>query len=182
MSTPPLRPYEEVQAYFETIRNSWKASETCTRLKFIISSALPNVNKIVGFALGELSREPRSPVEMLHRRSAYQHALLLTLQDHFGEINPQQTGITSYAQDPAYNDIDKMLLRDHGVTVVDDPEGFLHADNSSAVISIRPDAPIKAVISDLARPALIIWNKVGEWNPQVSVWDHINKCTVEVVP
>ena len=163
--TPPLQPYEEVKVYFGEVRNTWNGSQSCTRLKSILDSTLPQCSKILGFALGEISREV---LEVWHRSPAFQHALLLTLRDILSLYNPEQNEVVSYTQDPAYSEVDKLLLKSYGVTVVDDPEGFLQVDDSSAVISCGPNAPIRQIVSDLAQPTLMIWDKVCECTPQMS--------------
>ena len=161
---PPLQSYEEAKVYFESVRNTWNGSQSCTRLKSILDSKLPQCSKILGFALGEISRDV---LEVWQQGPAFQHALLLTLRDVLSLYNPEQNEVVSYTQDPAYSEVDKLLLKSYGITVVNDPDGFLQVDNSSAVISCGPNAPIRQVISDLAQPTLMIWDKVSECSPQV---------------
>ena len=69
--------------------------------------------------------------------------------------------IPCFAQDPAYNDVDQAVLEQHRVCVVEDPAGFLEVDNSTAVISVSPDVAVKGVVTDLAYPALIIWDEAS---------------------
>ncbi|KAJ7869313.1 hypothetical protein B0H14DRAFT_3132371, partial [Mycena olivaceomarginata] len=40
--------------------------------------------------------------------------------------NDNAAVIQCFAQDPIYSDMDKQLLGKHGITVLDDPRGFLH--------------------------------------------------------
>ncbi len=60
----------------------------------------------------------------------------------------------------AYVDTDKEVLGRVGVTVVDDPRGFLEVDDNSVVICVAPNVPVKQIIADIARPAVLIWNRV----------------------
>ncbi|OTA93920.1 hypothetical protein M434DRAFT_11149 [Hypoxylon sp. CO27-5] len=59
--------------------------------------------------------------------------------------------------DPYYQE--RKVLETMGVTVLDDPWGFLEADESSIIISIAPDVPVRQIITDISRPAIIIWDK-----------------------
>jgi hypothetical protein len=43
-----------------------------------------------------------------------------------------------------------------GITVVDDPRGFLQVSDCSVVIFILPDIPVHDVIADIARPVAMI--------------------------
>ncbi|KAJ7757863.1 hypothetical protein B0H14DRAFT_3896135, partial [Mycena olivaceomarginata] len=57
--------------------------------------------------------------------------------------------------------MDRQLLGKHGITVLDNPRGFLQLDESSIVISIAPNIPVKQIVTDLAHPAVIIWNSIS---------------------
>ncbi|KAJ6573678.1 hypothetical protein B0H10DRAFT_1705766, partial [Mycena sp. CBHHK59/15] len=63
--------------------------------------------------------------------------------------------VLCFAQDPIYSVIDKQLLAQHNIACCDDPRGFLEVDKWSLVISIAPNIPVKQIITDLARPAVI---------------------------
>ncbi|KAK3376085.1 hypothetical protein B0T24DRAFT_699162 [Lasiosphaeria ovina] len=69
------------------------------------------------------------------------------------------TAIQCYVQDPAYNEIDKASLGQAGVEVLDDPRGFLKLNSASVVVGIALDFPLKQIVADIARPAVIIWDK-----------------------
>jgi hypothetical protein len=78
---------------------------------------------------------------------------------HFMSRNPNTAeDIPCLAQDPVYSDVDQAVLEQHGVRVIEDPVGFPELDNSTAVISVAPDVAVKGVVTDLAYPALIIWD------------------------
>ena len=62
--------------------------------------------------------------------------------------------------DPIYRIEDKTVLAEAGFTVVDDPRGVLHVDDASVVISVSPDIPVRQIVADIARPAIVIWNRV----------------------
>ena len=112
------------------------------------------------------------PVPSNFARNAFEHLVLLTVRDALNQSGEHLPNIPCYAQDPAYSNADKSLLAALGITVVDDPEGFLLADEFSVVISCRAIAPVKSIICDLTRPALIIWEKVTKFedDPQFAMY------------
>ena len=67
-----------------------------------------------------------------------------------------------YAQDPVYEDVDRRVLGELGMTVLDNPRGFLEVDESTAVFSLAPEVAVRQIVVDIAKPALMIWNKVRE--------------------
>lgn len=156
---PVLPDFDTVKAYFQTVRDIWSKSTSCQSLKSVIHSAPIKCTQIVGFGLGEVARELSSG---WGRRSAFQHALALSLRDALSPHHPDKGSIVSYTQDPAYSDVDKELLGDHDIRPVNDPEGFLLVEDSTAVISCSPDVPVRSIVSELARPALMIWDKIRD--------------------
>lgn len=98
--------------------------------------------------------------------SMAQHALALTIRDYL--VSRHATGaevegaseIKCYAQDPIYTPLDEQVLCEAGFTVVDDPRAFLEVDEASLVISMSPDIPVRQITADIARPAVMIWDKV----------------------
>ncbi|KAL1842122.1 hypothetical protein VTJ49DRAFT_6001 [Mycothermus thermophilus] len=63
-------------------------------------------------------------------------------------------------QDPVYTPVDKQVLAEAGITVVDDPRAFLAVDEASVLVSINPDVPVRQIVADIARPAVMVWNRV----------------------
>lgn len=114
------------------------------------SAGSHNINKIVAVALAAISRGDRN-------RSAFQHALVLTLQEW---LRTQQKTFSSYAQDPDYKSVDKAVLGEHGIEVIDDPRAWLEIDERSILFSCAPNVPVKEVVADIARPAVVIWERV----------------------
>ncbi|KAF3025731.1 hypothetical protein E8E14_014335 [Neopestalotiopsis sp. 37M] len=106
------------------------------------------LDKVIGLACGSitLGQDP-------NRQSTEQHALLLTLQSHL------PPGSQCYIQDPSYTQVDKDVLEPMGFTVLDDPEAFLVADESSILLSIGADVPVKQIVTDICRPGIIIWDQ-----------------------
>jgi hypothetical protein len=71
--------------------------------------------------------------------------------------------IKCYAQDPAYTATDKSLLEQAGVTILNDPEAFLEVDESTVVLSVSPSVCVRQIISEIARPAIMIWDPI-KWD------------------
>ena len=160
----PVEPLKNVEEFFQSIRTIWEASEPCKRLRSILGSKSGHtVHKIVAFACGSMayscSHQDRSA-----RRTAYQHALLLTLQDIFSSQNP----IKCFAQDPIYTEVDEYILKRHEIAVVDDPKAFLEVDTSTIVFTVAPNLPVKQIVTDLTKPVAMIWNKITEKDHELS--------------
>lgn len=155
----PSMSLEELNRHFEHNIPAWEASETCKQLKSTLSSAdIPrNIQKVIGFACGSVAQYDRS---RSLPSSAFQHALLLTARDLLRDNTAKD--IACYAQDPANTTIDKSALERIGIQALEDPCGFLEVDESSVVCSFAPNVPVKQIVTDLARPAVIIWNRVRE--------------------
>ncbi|KAK4121907.1 hypothetical protein N657DRAFT_647404 [Parathielavia appendiculata] len=144
---------------------SWEDSEDCKDLRSLLETRdrrLPKVSKIVAFACSTMAVVTDD--EARRSRIIHQHALMLTLRDIFSR-QQQQPGegapeIKCFAQDPSYTETDAAVLQETGITVLGDPRGFLEVDDESIVISFSPNIPVRQVIADIARPAVLAWNHV----------------------
>ena len=90
-----------------------------------------------------------------------EHALVLSIRDFFARRDPTTT-VRCYAQDPVYGDVNREVLGELGMTVLDNPRGFLEVDESTAVYSLAPEVAVRQIVADIARPALMIWDRVCE--------------------
>jgi SRR1 len=151
---------EEVKEVFQTLRQEWEVSGPCEQLRSTLASVkMPiEISKIIGLACSTMAYSDSKATP----RSAFQHALLLTLQDVLGKKEGNPENISCYAQDPCYTDSDKSVLEAAGIRVLEHPEAFLEIDDSSVVISSCPNVPVRQIVSDLARPALMIWDRIRE--------------------
>ncbi|KAL4994828.1 hypothetical protein BDV10DRAFT_197164 [Aspergillus recurvatus] len=70
--------------------------------------------------------------------------------------------VKCYAQDPAYTEADRSLLRSIGIQPLDDPKGFLEIDDETLIFSVSPNIPVKQIIADVQWPGAMIWNTVVE--------------------
>ncbi|KAJ5160127.1 uncharacterized protein N7482_007131 [Penicillium canariense] len=152
----PTQPREEVAQAFQGHFQDWQETEVCQQLKQVLHrhAATHRITKVVGLALSAMSiRVDDCP------RSYIQHALLLTLRNWLAERDG--TEVTCYAQDPGYRSVDKEVLRAHNIQVIDDPQAWLEIDDQSVVFSVAPNVPVKEIVADIARPGIIIWERVG---------------------
>ena len=94
----------------------------------------------------------------------YPHALILTVCKllNYKQSNDSPYSISAWAQDPAYGPVDAAILAEFGVSLLENPDGFLITDDSTLVLSFAPDIPVKQIITELSRPAAMLWNKVTE--------------------
>ncbi|KAI1418486.1 hypothetical protein F5Y13DRAFT_196292 [Hypoxylon sp. FL1857] len=154
----------DVCRVFDDTRKEWESSEHHVQLQSLLASVEvpPSIEKIVAFALGPFASGSQNDT-----RGVIQHLLLMSVYKWVsasasGKIEPR-----CYAQDPSYSEQEKQILEAMGITVLDDPKGFLEADESSVVISISPNVPVRQIIADTSRPALIIWDqsRVYEGDP-----------------
>ncbi|KAL2285753.1 hypothetical protein FJTKL_07483 [Diaporthe vaccinii] len=158
---------QETRDAFHSYRGTWEASEDCLRLKSSMAAAasLPGITKIVAFACSSMSRDDA----YTRHRSATQHALILTFRDLLQASQPG-VEIRCLAQDPVYTEADRTVLSEVGVTVVDDPQGFLEVDDQSVVLSFSPNVCVRQIITDLARPVVLAWDTVLTEEQTIGRW------------
>jgi hypothetical protein len=153
---------------------AWNKSSTCrllqSRLKPVFSAK--KVTKILCFGLGDTCRRPPAwymdqpgSVEEIEagcvRPHVIQHLVGLTMADMCGANN-----IQLLAQDPAYTEEAKEMLKVRGFSVVGSfgAAGFAEIDNDSVVVTAYITAPLAELVADIARPAVIITSDVGVFN------------------
>ena len=148
---------EETAEDFRKHRQMWEGSEMCKELTHILNSAAASleINKIVAVSLGNLSYLR----DDYPGRSAFQHSLVLTMREWLNDKNGHET--PCYVQDPIYQEIDIEILQEYGIKVLEDPQAWLEMDDQSIVVSIASNVPVKEIVADIARPAVVIWNRVG---------------------
>lgn len=147
---------------FTSCIQAWEASESYAQLQKTVESRenFPLITKIVALALG--SMQPRS-LDNWDHRSEYQHALALTLRDIVGKRQGETSGnVQCYVQDPAYTEVDKSILKTYDITILEDPDAFVEIDGSTIVLTFAPDVPVRQIVADIARPAMMIWNTCEE--------------------
>lgn len=148
---------------FKSTKQRWEDSEQCKHLTALLQSInVPDIHQIIALACGSIRRDlhPRERPE--HARSSSQHALIITLRKILKARRENTTGISCYAQDPAYTETDKLILAENDISVLDDPDGFVMIDDSTLVLSFAPDVPVRQIVMDIALPAAMIWRRIEE--------------------
>ncbi|KAK3945375.1 hypothetical protein QBC46DRAFT_116863 [Diplogelasinospora grovesii] len=99
-------------------------------------------------------------------RNTVHNTAILTIRDMLAKSKglADPNTIKCYAQGPRYTDVDRQVLEDQGITVLDDPKAFLEIDEETVVLSICPEIPVRQIVADIARPAMMIWDKVQQWS------------------
>lgn len=94
----------------------------------------------------------------------YQHALLLSICKllNYKQHDVSPYPISAWAQDPAYGPVDATVLAESGISLLENPDGFLKTDDSTIVLSFAPDIPVRQIITEISRPAAMLWNKLIE--------------------
>jgi SRR1 len=168
-SVPPEPCFDKsmVKDIFKITLDEWEKSKQCEDLLQVLQSAdLSNVKQIVAFACGSMKIDPTIEIDLKRgrraRRSMYQHSLLLTIRKVLNKEKSLGNPISTWVQDPAYCSIDISILAESGVSILDNPDGFLKVDDSTMVLSFAPDVPIKQIITDISLPAAMIWDRVTE--------------------
>ncbi|KUI60303.1 hypothetical protein VP1G_07521 [Cytospora mali] len=159
---------EDVQEAFDAGVKTWGNSEDWRRLKSALAavSLSKPITKIIAFACSTMSISDDSG----SKRSILQHALMLTLRGFLQEKGVPGVEVQCYAQDPQYTEIDAAVLKRAGITVMRDPRCFLEVDESSVVLSVAPDIPVRQIVADLARPAILIWDRVKCEDKTLRIW------------
>ncbi|KAE9368094.1 hypothetical protein N431DRAFT_561865 [Stipitochalara longipes BDJ] len=164
----PTESLKDTKDIFKSNQQQWEESEQCKQLTSIVQSINISVDiqQIVAFACGSI----RHDSEQQTPQSSFQHALVITLRNILSKKQEDLGRISCYAQDPAYSEVDMLILRENGITVLDDPEGFLKVDDSTLVISCAAQVPVKQITLDLARPAAMIWDRIKEHDLSGLLW------------
>ncbi|EFY90504.1 hypothetical protein MAC_03498 [Metarhizium acridum CQMa 102] len=156
---------DDARCAFDKCFDLWEQGEEWADLKERIRphlSRLPvTIDKIIGFGLGVLTTETRCNVDNEWvKRCSEQHALMLTLAKMFREHTGNS--VKCFAQDPAYSNTCKDILGKRGVDIVHGDTGFLLVDENSIVLSFSPNVPVRQVIADLTRPAMMVCNLISK--------------------
>jgi hypothetical protein len=161
--------YATVKRRFEEAKQSLEASEHFAQLKSTLASVAvpPGIDKIVALACSTITWADNGD----NMRSMAQHILALMIRDLLASGSSTSAdgesarGIKCYAQDPIYTPVDEEVLSEAGFTIVDDPRAFLEIDEASVVISIAPNIPVRQIVADIARPAIMIWDEATVQDP-----------------
>lgn len=153
---------------------------TCKLLRTYIETCLGarKVTKIVCFGVGDICRAPPDWMIRLNKSTEQgsetkmseedpamvQHSIALTLADVCRKFSGNT--IRLLAQDPSYTVHSRGILEENGFEIVGQfgAGGFSEVDEESIVFSPFPNAPVKQILADIARPALVITRGFGAFN------------------
>ncbi|KAH6854203.1 hypothetical protein B0I37DRAFT_388308 [Chaetomium sp. MPI-CAGE-AT-0009] len=135
----PTLNHGDVRGRFSLERASWRDTVPFSRLRWLLRSS--------GIIYSIKNVE-------LHQRSTSQHVMVLEVRDLVKRCLGVE--IKCFAQDPAYTPVDKQVLGEVGITVLDDPRAWLRVDDGSVVIAISPNIPATEIVADIARPVVIM--------------------------
>ena len=110
----------------------------------------PRIDKVIGFGLGSMALG----TDLNRVRHCVQHAILQSIRDLLLQRGAKKVGC--FVQDPMYQPDDKEILGNAGITVLDDPRAFLEVDENTVVVAFNPSFPLRQIIADIARPAVLI--------------------------
>ncbi|KAF2669060.1 hypothetical protein BT63DRAFT_439800 [Microthyrium microscopicum] len=160
----PTATIEELKETFKMRASAWRETAMAHKLRSQLQAMSTLPTKIVGFGLGSPSHsmlyddgtKDDAPVCGIFA----QHAAVVMI----AEILKQKNGKAPVVlcQDPAYTENDKELLESNGIMTIESPMGFLEVDQSSVVITVSPNVPVKQIIADDRDfwPAALICNKI----------------------
>ncbi|RAH45831.1 uncharacterized protein BO95DRAFT_431805 [Aspergillus brunneoviolaceus CBS 621.78] len=154
--------FEKVRLNLFTTLHFWRNSPYYQLLRYLLDEypKMPRITKIIGFDCGSMSRDMQGQPSN-NSRARYQHAFLIALKEYLDARNFETTGqeVRVYVQNETYLERDIEVIRQFGVQVLQDPEGFLVIDEETVVFACRPECPVRQIVADLAMPAMMIWDR-----------------------
>ncbi|POS72624.1 hypothetical protein DHEL01_v208980 [Diaporthe helianthi] len=167
MEPQQQRSFADTMNTLETQRVAlpWDEDYLWLRNTIMVVPLLP-IDRIIALACGSMSGENGAQ----RRRSMIQHTVMLDLWRQLSRRSRSNTGIQCFAQDPAYTEVDKQVLSQYDVAVVNDPNGFIAVNDNSVVLSFCPDVPVRQIITDIARPAILVWDTVRSEKRTIKRW------------
>lgn len=159
----PVPPHETVAEGLREQIHLWRQSEMWSRLLQALdtSAAKHEITKVIGLALGNLWLAGETA------RHSRQHALLLTLRQW---LLQHKENFPCYVQDLVYNSTDASILEEHGVEIIEGPRAWLEIDDNTMVVSVAPNVPVREIIVDIARPAVVIWEQIEPKDDMEDEW------------
>jgi hypothetical protein len=139
------------------------------------------VNKVIGIGCGSFARldhdgvcerhgpacQRRCHARMWGMRSAARHLFVAALWAFF-DIRARGVGERAafLLEDQDYMEVDLQVLRREGLGVVTHPESILAVDGRSVLVCVEASFPVRQIVEDVARPAVIIWERPDDGTAQ----------------
>ncbi|KAI0438703.1 hypothetical protein F4803DRAFT_83118 [Xylaria telfairii] len=138
---------------FAQITQVFEASNEAAAITELIHTQLSGcaVNKVIAFGLGRIGNERPGPSQTF-----YEHVAAKVVWKAVKDVS-STPNIALLVQEPLYTDVCKKVLREFGFNVVGGfgALGFTLIDDDTVVLGHHPSFPLREIISDIARPALI---------------------------
>ena len=163
----PTSDYTTVKRRFDQAKQSLECLVAELKSALTPVAVPPGINKIVALSCSSMTWVNDQNAATVP--SIAQHILALKVRDFLAASSGSDTPeIQCYAQDPSYKPVDQQVLTREGFVIVDDPRAFLEVDEASVVICLSPDIPVQQIVADIARPAILLWDRVSEENADSS--------------
>ncbi|RYC61054.1 hypothetical protein CHU98_g5165 [Xylaria longipes] len=144
---------EEVRATFQGIARAFEASAEAVAITELIRTHLDGcaVDKVIAFGLGRISNIGPGPLS-----SFYEHAAARVVWKAVQEVSSAPK-VALLVQNPLYTDVCKKVLQESDFDIIEGfgAKGFSLTDDNTVVLGHRPSFPLRQIVADLARPALI---------------------------
>lgn len=119
-----------------------------------------------------MTNPERSESPLQDIRALIQHAAIRTIADALKKQNGGQE-VECYAQDPKNNqDVAAQFLQAIGITSLSDPKAFLEIDESTFIVSVCPNIPVRQIVCNVAWLRVMLWDIVKkkedkEWRQEL---------------
>ncbi|KAI1147807.1 hypothetical protein F4825DRAFT_436192 [Nemania diffusa] len=149
----PNKTKEETRERFAAIIEKFEASEEAAAIANMIRNELKNctVDKVIAFGLGRIGfiRDERS-------QTFYEHAAARVVASVVREVSSSPT-VVLLSQEPLYTEVCRDVLSEFGIEIIEGlgAKGFALVDDNTIVLTHNPGFPLREIVADLARPALI---------------------------
>ncbi|KAI0547403.1 hypothetical protein F4679DRAFT_597636 [Xylaria curta] len=144
---------QETRALFAEITQSFAASDEATAITSLIHAHLSGctVNKVIALGLGKIGEVRPGPPQTF-----YEHAAALVVRRAVQDVSSAPT-VSLLVQDPAYTNVCKQILRESDFDIIEGfgAKGFALIDNNTVVLAHHPAFPLREILADIARPALV---------------------------
>lgn len=169
---------ERLRSRYDEWKLEWERDVYFSQLWAIVDAVRlpPNTAKIVGFGCGTVPVP--SILSMVRSTDSVQTALMGMFRDRLRAENGYD--VPCFVQDRGYQNIGMEAHPMEIVQILDDPGGFLQVDETTIVIAIRPDIPVRQIITDIARPAVMIWRPIDNFDPETERYVYVLGCVGSV--
>ncbi|KAI0192224.1 hypothetical protein EV127DRAFT_426363 [Xylaria flabelliformis] len=147
------RSEEETRSMFVEVTQTFNTSDEAAAITNLIHTHLSGctVNKVIAFGLGRIGHVWRGPP-----KTFYEHAAALVVRRAVQDVSSAPK-VSLLIQDPLYTNVCKKVLQEHDFDVIEGfgAKGFALVDDDTVVLAHHPAFPLRELIADIARPALI---------------------------